>query len=319
MNSLASSYGKYPPPAQTSKYRGRFAPSPSGQLHYGSLIAAVASYLDAKHNNGSWLVRIEDVDTTRIQQGADKAILSLLEQYGLYWDETVIYQSQRSDYYQSILSTLATNVYQCSCTRKQLMANKTLSKGQSGLIYPGFCRNSPLEQKERYSYRLKTNDKPIRFLDRIQNQVFTQSLLSEVGDFILKRTDGLFAYQLAVVADDAAQQITHIVRGSDLLDNTPRQWYLQELLGYPHPSYAHFPIVAYADGMKFSKQTRAEPISADKPIQTAIQALQFLGQQPPPSDDFESIEALWQWAIPNWSIALVPKKMAIKLAIKRFE
>jgi len=166
---------------------------------------------------------------------------------------------------------------------------------------------------------IKTHDEPISFSDRIQSEAFTQSLFSEIGDFILKRTDGLFAYQLAVVADDAAQQITHIVRGSDLLDNTPRQLFLQKLLGYPHPAYAHFPIVAYADGMKFSKQTRAKPITIDNPIRTSIKALQFLGQQPPSSDQFDSIKDLWEWAIPNWSIDLVPKQMDIKLAIKRFE
>lgn len=313
MTNTAPSLSDQKSPTQAaSAYRGRFAPSPSGPLHHGSMIAAIASYLDAKHNHGKWLLRIEDVDTTRTQANADQAILSLLERFHLYWDESVLYQSQRTEYYSAIISQLGTACYPCSCTRKQLIKQQ-LSRKKSGIIYPGFCRDNPMEKRERYSYRLKTNNQPITFQDHIQKPLFKQHLQRDIGDFIIKRTDGIFAYQLAVVADDEAQAITHIVRGSDLLDNTPRQLYLQQILGFKEPKYAHFPTATYENGQKLSKQTGAVAVSTENPLDVSIKALQFLGQQPPDSKEFDSMDDLWHWAITHWSLGQVPKQMHIKI------
>lgn len=291
--------------ATPKSYRGRFAPSPSGSLHFGSLIAATASYLDAKAHQGKWLLRIEDVDTPRIRQGAIASIIRILEIYSFEWDEDILYQSQRFAAYQLELDRLiaAQHVYPCSCSRKSLQNKATF--GAAGMIYPGLCRaqlhhpESPLR-----TYRLLTDDQPISFIDRVKG-LQRQCIASEVGDFALKRSDGIFTYQLAVVVDDAYQGITDIVRGEDLLDNTARQLYLQKLLGYASPRYLHFPTATDESGKKLSKQNHAPEIQAKDRMMNIHNALQFLGQNPPKREDFEHITDLWNWAIENWDSDLI--------------
>ena len=268
------------------QYIGRFAPSPTGPLHFGSLVAAVASYCDARHNQGKWLLRMEDLDKPREMAGAADDILRTLQGFGFEWDGEVIYQSQRSDIYQAALQKLQKLklVYPCSCSRKEI-ADSSILMGIEGAIYPRLCYPQCfLKYVEHTSthaaYRAVVLDKNIRFLDAIQGEI-VQNLVRDIGDFIIKRADGLFAYQLAVVVDDAEQNITHIVRGADLLGSTPRQIYLQQLLGLTTPNYAHVPVAVNAQGEKLSKQTLAQPISINAAAQQLFNALSFLGQNPP--------------------------------------
>ena len=323
MNTDSSFFvSKENPPSK--KTIGRFAPSPTGPLHFGSLIAATASYLSAKTKNGQWLLRIEDVDTQREQKGATQSIINSLEAYGFKWDGEITYQSQRSKYYQEALNTLGDLIYPCSCTRKSLMA----STGSYSYIYPGFCRKGMTNQDaQNHSIRVLTDEKPVCFVDQCQEskndkahpptftwslkkpQKLCQNINKEVGDFILKRTDGLWAYQLAVVVDDALQGITEVVRGADLFDNTPRQIYLQGLLGYPQPSYLHFPVAVDDSGKKLSKQNLSPEISLDQKREILVSTLDFLGQQPPQASEFSTLVDLWKWALQNWDIESIPKVM----------
>ncbi len=292
-------------------YRGRFAPSPTGPLHFGSLIAAVASYADALHHNGQWLLRIEDVDETRSVAGADQQILSTLERYGFEWDSPIVYQSQRKQHYQAIIQELIERdlAYLCSCTRKEIHASGT--PGAEGIIYPGTCRNGAVPGKRAVSVRLRTNAFPICFDDRIQGRQ-CQQLETEVGDFLIRRGDGYTAYQLAVVIDDAQQQITQVVRGSDLLFSTPRQIFLQRLLGYPTPSYAHLPIAVDADGRKLSKQGQAPAVDEKNPLRTLSAAWHFLGQ-PAPDSSITQAKTFWGWAKTYWDIKRIPTGIAIQV------
>lgn len=242
-----------------SLYRGRFAPSPTGPLHLGSLVAAMASYLDAKAHHGRWLVRIEDVDFDRNVVGADHAILQTLRRCGMDWDEDVVWQSQRNTYYQTALEQLAAHVFACSCSRKEIADSRIRAGLSDSQIYPGTCRLGIANNKLARAYRLRVPDgaaADIEFEDRLLGRQ-NQNLSTAVGDFVLKRADGFWAYQLAVVVDDALQGITDIVRGADLLDSSARQIYLQQLLGYPTPRYLHVPVVTNALGEKLSKQTGA--------------------------------------------------------------
>lgn len=242
-----------------SLYRGRFAPSPTGPLHLGSLVAAMASYLDAKAHHGRWLVRIEDVDFDRNVVGADHAILQTLRRCGMDWDEDVVWQSQRSAYYQAALEQLAAHVFACSCSRKEIADSRIRAGLSDSQIYPGTCRSGIANNKLARAYRLRVPDgaaADIEFEDRLLGRQ-KQNLSTAVGDFVLKRADGFWAYQLAVVVDDALQGITDIVRGADLLDSSARQIYLQQLLGYPTPRYLHVPVVTNEVGDKLSKQTGA--------------------------------------------------------------
>lgn len=280
-------------------YRGRFAPSPSGPLHFGSLVAAVGSYLDAKHHHGTWLVRMEDLDTPRCVPGAADDILRTLEAFGLRSDEPVIYQSQRALAYEEALKKLQTIdvIYPCSCTRKEI-ADSALH-GIDGQIYPGTCRNGIPSGREGRTWRVRTDDREIAFNDALQGRV-TQHLESEIGDFVVKRADGLFAYQLAVVVDDAFQGITHIVRGADLLASTPRQAYLQQLLGLSTPAYMHLPVAVNTQGEKLSKQTLALPVGKDKPADKLLDVLAFLRQEPPAELQLNTPETILEWAMANW-------------------
>ncbi|MDO8464713.1 MAG: tRNA glutamyl-Q(34) synthetase GluQRS [Gallionella sp.] len=283
----------------STHYRGRFAPSPTGPLHFGSLVAAVGSYLDAKHHNGTWLVRMEDLDVPRCLPGAADDLLHMLEVFGLHWDEPVIYQSQRTAAYEEALQQLQAlgAVYPCCCTRKEI-ADSALH-GIDGQIYPGTCRNGVPAGREGRAWRLRTCDQLIEFDDALQGHL-SQRLESEIGDFVVKRADGLFAYQLAVVVDDAFQGITHVVRGADLLCSTPRQIYLQRLLGLPTPAYLHLPIAVNAQGEKLSKQTLAQPVEKHNAAATLFDALLFLCQQPPAELRNGDVESILHWAIANW-------------------
>jgi glutamyl-Q tRNA(Asp) synthetase len=292
-------------------YRGRFAPSPTGPLHFGSLIAAVGSFADARARGGAWLVRMDDLDRSREVPGAADSILQTLERFGLHWDEPVLFQSRRTEAYADALDRLRRNgwTYPCSCSRREIAARGAL--GPEGPIYPGTCRAGSRDLRGDCSERVLVPDSTIAIEDRIQGRI-SQNLAEEVGDFVLRRADGIHAYQLAVVVDDAAQRIGHIVRGADLLRSTPRQVYLQRLLGLPRPAYAHLPLALDADGRKLSKSLAAEPIDPCNPLPALNRAWQFLGQSAP-REQADSVEAFWQQAIAGWSLHGVPSSQALPL------
>lgn len=296
-------------------YVGRFAPSPTGPLHFGSLVAAVASYCDAKVNHGKWLLRIEDLDKPREIAGTADTILRQLEAVGFEWDGEIIYQSQRHAFYTEAFQQLNAQhlLYPCTCTRKEI-ADSSQQWGIEGVIYPKTCLTHALKPLAQSAWRIKTNATPIQFEDAIQGTL-SQQLNEAVGDFILKRADGLFAYQLAVVVDDAAQGITHIVRGADLLASTPRQIYLQQLLQLNTPHYAHVPLACNAAGEKLSKQTLAKSIDASQANQRLFEALSFLGQHPPDELKNATMADLWYWAMTYWQLENVPKikNMVVKM------
>ena len=282
-------------------YIGRFAPSPTGPLHFGSLVAAVASYCDARANHGHWRLRIEDLDTPRTVAGATDAIFHTLQSYGFSWDGDIIYQSKRHAVYQAALDQLKLQmtVYPCTCSRKAISEIATQT-GLEGPIYPQTCLRQPIKANSPLAWRFKSASQPVTFNDRFLG-IQTQNMATEIGDFIVKRADGLFAYQLAVVVDDAAQGITHVVRGADLLSSTARQIALQDALGYSHPSYAHIPIVNNALGQKLSKQTQAAALPLEDISQQLYQALVFLHLRPPKHLASASISACWAWAIQAWA------------------
>jgi len=287
-------------------YRGRFAPSPTGPLHFGSLVAALASWLDARAHGGVWLVRIEDIDSARTVPGAAEAILATLERFGFQADEPPVWQSARVDRYRAALDALiaAGHVYPCGCTRKEIADSQVHGHRRNAtLIYPGTCR-SGLHGKPARAWRLRVpGDAPpgaavIGFDDRWQGAQ-SQDLATEVGDFVLLRADGQWAYQLAVVVDDAAQGITHVVRGADLLDSTARQIWLQRCLGVATPAYLHVPVVTNADGDKLSKQTGAQALDPARPLEALVAAARHLGLDS--SDGAPStLEAFQADAIDAW-------------------
>jgi len=284
--------------------RGRFAPSPTGPLHFGSLIAAVGSFLDIRSRGGQWLLRIEDLDPPREQTGAADDIMRTLESYALTWDEAVIYQSQRSQWYEAAIEQLREQgqVYYCQCSRKDIEAAGL--SGLEGYRYPGTCRTLELPARGN-SLRIWVPDKIVAVEDRLQGTI-QQNLADDIGDFILHRRDGLYSYQLAVVVDDAEQGITDVCRGTDLIDSTPRQVYLQSLLGYPRPTYMHLPVAVNTEGQKLSKQTYAEPVRpADSKILAAVMA--FLGH-PVPMDLAGAAPAeILAWGVQSWSLLNVPR------------
>ncbi len=283
-------------------YRGRFAPSPTGSLHLGSLLAAVASFLDARANNGHWLIRIDDLDRFREVSGATTHILKTLEAFQLHWDGAIFYQSQQLDKYRSALECLQQKnlIYACNCSRKglrRLYENKGIEA-----IYPGFCRDKQLKtSSDNYALRIKTADSITGHEDQIQG-FFGHQLAQQVGDFIVRRRDQIHAYQLAVVIDDYSQDITHIVRGNDLLDSTPRQIYLQQLFKYPTPSYAHIPILVDDSGTKLSKQTGAKAIQPTNRSDCLFQVLDWLNHRPPEVMRHAPCIELLHWGIQNWQL-----------------
>jgi glutamyl-Q tRNA(Asp) synthetase len=281
-------------------YVGRFAPSPTGPLHFGSLVAAVASYADARAANGRWLLRIEDVDTTRCTQAADAEILHQLAAYGFVADGQIVRQSERGEIYQTAIARLveAGKIFACTCTRKVL--EPVLRNADGEAIYPGTCRASR-PATGTHALRLRVSDDVdarVTFTDRACG-VITQNVAMEVGDFVLRRADRCYAYQLAVVVDDALQGVTHVVRGADLLLNTPRQIYLQRRLGATTPSYLHVPLVRNSNGEKLSKQTLAHAISMDETVTTLCAAWAFLKQVD--VGPVESVDAFWTVAIAAWN------------------
>lgn len=282
--------------------RGRFAPSPTGPLHFGSLVAAVGSYLHARCRGAQWLVRIEDLDPPREVPGAADEILRALEAHCLEWDENILYQSERHQRYEEILQDLIARrlAYPCVCTRREI-ADSAL-QGIDGPVYPGTCRNGLPAGRTPRAWRVRVPDGTITFVDEHLGTI-AQDVAREVGDFVLKRADGLYAYQLAVVVDDADQGITHIVRGADLLDSTARQISLQRLLAFPTPTYLHLPVVVDEAGDKLSKQTRAAPIDCDRPSGNLCDALRFLGQEPPKGLAGEPPGTVISWARAHWDPA----------------
>ncbi|MGA9572652.1 MAG: tRNA glutamyl-Q(34) synthetase GluQRS [Lysobacterales bacterium] len=279
---------------------GRFAPSPTGDLHFGSLVSAVGSYLEAKCVGGAWLLRIEDIDPPREIAGSANRIIDDLNKLGLVPDGPVLYQSSRSAAYQAVVEQLLSSglAYPCGCSRKDL--------SDSGR-YAGTCRNGIAPGKKPRSIRFRVDDDDFTFYDRLQGMV-SDSPADASGDFIIRRADGLFAYQLAVAVDDHFQGITQVVRGADLLESTSRQICLQKALGYVTPEYMHLPVAVFPDGKKMSKRTRTDPVTDQEPVTAVRMALQFLGQHPPAG---MSLKDLWAWAIQHWDNKLVPPARAI--------
>jgi glutamyl-Q tRNA(Asp) synthetase len=287
-----------------ARYRGRFAPSPTGPLHFGSLVAAVASFLEARTRGGEWLVRMDDLDPPRVAAGAAEDILRTLAACGLEWDGPVVYQSTRSAAYHCALHRLRGMrlVYPCSCSRREI-ADSALA-GAEGPVYPGTCRGGIAPDRCARALRLDTRGATVAFDDALQG-ARVSALEGEAGDFVLYRADGVYAYQLAAVVDDAEQGVTDIVRGADLLASTPRQIYIQKLLGLPQPRYAHLPVAVDARGEKLSKQTRARAVDAARPLPALVAALTFLGQSPPRG--LATVGELWAWALGNWKLERVPR------------
>jgi len=276
-------------------YVGRFAPSPTGPLHFGSLVAALASYMEARSAKGKWLLRMEDLDKPREQRGAADAILRALDEFGLHWDGAVEYQSRRLARYGAAMVQLRSHTYPCGCTRSE-MADSALAI-DGARVYRGTCRGGLPPGKALRSVRVRTEGQ-IRFTDRVQGDQ-SQDLEREVGDFVLSRADGQFTYQLAVVVDDADQGVTDVVRGADLLDSTARQIFLQRLLGYPAPRYLHVPVAVNAGGEKLSKQTGAAPVAGAQRGDALRRAFAFLGQ--PATEDLAE-------GLRNWDASRIPQR-----------
>jgi glutamyl-Q tRNA(Asp) synthetase len=286
-------------------YRGRFAPSPTGPLHFGSLVAAVGSFLDARSRGGEWRLRMDDLDRARCTAAAAANILRALEGFGFAWDGEVVWQSRRDAAYAAALEHLkaAGRVFPCACTRRELADSALAPDGAA--IYPGTCRAGLAAARAPRAWRLRVDTARVRFEDAIQGGIVSD-LATEAGDFILRRADGLFAYQLAVVVDDADAGITHVVRGADLLASTARQIFVQRCLGLPTPAYAHLPVAVNAAGEKLSKQTRAAPLDASRPGPALFAALEFLGQRPPAELHAAPAAELWSWAARHWRLDKVP-------------
>ena len=297
-----------------SLYRGRFAPSPTGPLHFGSLVAAVGSYLEARTQGGEWLLRMEDVDTSRNVPGVAGQILATLEAFGFVWDGPVLWQSLRLEAYAAALESLKANglAYPCACSRKEIADSASRPAIDGGLAYPGTCRAGLPAGRSPRAWRLRVENQPLTFIDRLQGLI-SQQLADDVGDFVLRRADGLFAYQLAVTVDDEFQGISDIVRGADLLDSTPRQIWLQHCLGYATPRYVHLPVASNAAGEKLSKQTLATALEVAQAVPTLLRALRFLGQSVPAGLSRSTLPEVWNWALQNWSLAKVPTQRSIPL------
>lgn len=292
--------------SQPTPVVGRFAPSPTGALHLGSLVAALGSYLYARHAGGLWHLRIEDIDLPRVIPGIADDILATLETLGFQWDGEVLYQSRRTDFYRAALDDLIGKgvAYMCGCTRSEIAQIASPPSPGDEVVYPGVCRDGVPPGKVERAYRVKVYDEIISFQDDIAGR-YSQALSASCGDFVIHRADGPFAYHLAVVVDDEATGVNQVVRGADLLPSTPRQIYLQRLLGYRTPVYAHLPLVISPDGGKLSKRDNAVSIAADKDLRKdggnlLLSALRFLGQQPPSSLRNTSCYEVLEWAIAHF-------------------
>lgn len=289
------------------QYIGRFAPSPTGPLHFGSLVAAAASYLQARFCRGRWLLRIEDIDPPRERRGAADAILTALETYGFEWEGPVLYQSRNSVQHGAAVERLLDEgrAYPCGCSRQRLA---TAPQGPLGRIYPGTCRAA--SNSRHNAIRLKTDNEPVAFVDLVQGPQ-EQRLETESGDFVILRRDKLIAYHLAVVVDDFAQGVSQVVRGVDLLESTPRQIYLQRVLGYPTPEYAHIPVVVNRAGQKLSKTTGAGEVPLDRVAPVLCAALRALGQPVPPDLPNAGLPTIWAWATEHWTLETMTNQRSI--------
>jgi glutamyl-Q tRNA(Asp) synthetase len=287
-------------------YRGRFAPSPTGPLHFGSLVAALASYAEARAQRGQWLVRIEDLDPPRVVRGSVEDILRTLEACGMEWDGKVVFQSTRSDAYHAALHALRQRgkLYACGCSRREIADSGVA--GIEGYVYPGTCRDGLPPARAARAWRVDTKDSFVAFEDAVQGRI-EHDLARDIGDFVLYRADRVYAYQLAVSIDDAEQGITDVLRGADLLDSTPRQIYLQRLLGLSTPRYAHVPVAVNERGEKLSKQTHARPIDVSNVGAAMVRALRFLGHRVPESLERARVREIWTWIAENWSLEHVPR------------
>lgn len=299
--------------ADPPSYRGRFAPSPTGPLHLGSLLAALASYLDARSRGGTWLLRVEDLDTTRCRAHHVDGIFRTLERYGLQWDGTPVLQAARREHYAAALTRLweYRRVYRCTCSRKDLRDRPRNISGE--VHYPGSCRYRAITADHPHAVRLAVDPLEIHLDDQLQGR-YQQHLARDVGDFILQRRDGVYAYQLAVVVDDALQDITTVVRGTDLLDSTPRQIFLQRLLGYPTPAYLHLPILCDAIGAKLGKQTLAAPADRYSSSLALTRLLDWLNCPPPTELHGAPPAELVTWAVSVWRAAPLPHMRRITVA-----
>ena len=290
-----------------SHYIGRFAPSPSGPLHLGSLYTAVASYLDAKSNNGQWLLRIEDLDPPREQPGAIESIIHSLQAHSLQWDNNILYQSQRHLAYDDVIKQLLEQqlAFYCDCSRQKLAAWND--------VYPGFCRNQFKKPDHPCAIRLKADPPALPFFDRLLGKQYPPTVEKGVfHDFVIYRKDGFYAYQLAVVVDDIAQQITHVVRGSDILDSTFKQEYLYRYLGCPIPQYLHLPVITDKNNQKLSKQNLAQPIDDTNASENLLSVLRLLGQPLPPAIKQTTPTEILSWATQHWNIDKISKSIAIR-------
>ncbi len=288
----------------TARYRGRYAPSPTGPLHFGSVVAAVASYAEARARGGEWLVRIDDLDRPRVMPGAADDILRTLEALGMTWDGGIVYQSSRFDAYHAALHELRSQgrAYPCRCSRREIADSSV--RGIEGYVYPGTCRSGLAGRARAWRYR--TDGAVVSFDDAIQGHV-EQHVGRDIGDFVLYRSDGLYAYHLAAAVDDAEQGVTHIVRGADLLVSTPRQIIVQQALGLPRPQYAHVPVAVNAQGEKLSKQTRAAPVTRERAHEALLAALRFLGQPSLPASPGDDRSTTWAWIVAHWRLDAVPR------------
>ena len=296
------------------RYRGRFAPSPTGPLHLGSLLTATGSYLQARAAGGAWLLRIDDLDTPRVIPGAADDIVRTLEEFGFEWDEGISRQSERVALYETALAKLsdAGQVFACSCSRRELASLQSATPLEEDAFYPGTCRDGPRHPDRALAVRFRVPDEAIEFEDQLQGR-FKQNVASSLGDFVIRRRDGLFAYQLAVVVDDAAQGISEVVRGCDLLGNTPRQILLQRALQLPSPLYMHLPLLTEADGRKLAKSRRTVAASTVDPPGTLWRVLHWLRQNPPVELARTRTRDLWQWAIEAWNPAPLRNVREIRL------
>ena len=276
---------------------GRFAPSPSGPLHMGSLITALASFVDIKQRQGLWSIRIDDLDQPRNDPDATKIILDSLTKHGLNSDTNIVYQSQNLQSYKKAIDQLSSSLFRCVCSRKSLAISP---------IYPGTCRDKNLSNSN-VSIRIKTPDEKLAFIDKIRGRIEV-NLAKEIGDFILVRRDRIFSYNLATSLDDGDDTITDVLRGQDLLPLTNQQIFLMNELNLQPPEYAHIPVLCYPDGTKLSKQSGAKPLNSETPIENITLAIEILGQKKPPTY-INTVFQLIEWAIDNWDIENLPQKL----------
>jgi glutamyl-Q tRNA(Asp) synthetase len=291
-----------PKPPSSDHYIGRFAPSPTGPLHFGSLVSALASFLDARAQQGRWLLRMEDLDPPREVPGAADSILRSLDEHGLHWDEQVLYQSSRLEAYQVLINSLRAHqlAYECDCSRARI--------SQLQGIYDGHCKTRTEVGSPRAT-RLRIEEHSTQSFQDLVQGPYSQDLNQDLGDFIILRKDGLVAYQLAVVADDIEQGITHIIRGSDLLDSSPRQAYLFQVLKSATPYFGHIPVVANADGQKLSKQNHAPALNTQGAAHNLWTALEFLQQSPPIELRSASVEEMIEWGVLHWQLESIPARL----------